>query len=136
MLGNRGTIALRLFLVIAVVGGFVALALADEHTKDSLTTIKTALAGKTAVLVDVREKVEWNKGHLQGAKLLPLSSLKEESKTAWQILPKDKAIYLHCASGNRCLKAAEILRKKGYDARPLKEGYKDLLKEGFPKAED
>ena len=35
----------------------------------------------------------------------------------------------------RCLKAAELLKGKGYDTRPLKAGYDDLVKAGFPTAE-
>ena len=50
-------------------------------------------------------------------------------------LPKGKIVYLHCKSGGRCVTAAELLQKKGYDVRPLKQGYEDLLKEGFEKAE-
>ncbi len=38
-------------------------------------------------------------------------------------------------SGVRCLKAADELKKLGYDVRPLKEGYKDLLKAGFAPAD-
>ena len=30
--------------------------------------------------------------------------------------------------------AAAILKEKGYDARPLKDGYRQLLKAGFPEA--
>jgi rhodanese-related sulfurtransferase len=48
--------------------------------------------------------------------------------------PKDKIIYCHCRSGRRCLTAADILKKQGYDVRPLKAGYEDLLKAGFPQA--
>jgi hypothetical protein len=33
------------------------------------------------------------------------------------------------------LPAADILRKAGYDVRPLKDGYGSLLKNGFSKAE-
>ena len=51
------------------------------------------------------------------------------------MLPKDQIIYLHCASGKRCVTAAAVLQKLGYDARPLKEGFKDLVKAGFPKAD-
>ena len=50
-------------------------------------------------------------------------------------LPKDKPIYLHCRSGARSLKAAEILKAKGYDVRPLQAGYGQLVKDGFEKAE-
>ena len=108
----------------------------QEHTKDSLDAVKKALAEKKAVLIDVREKTEWDAGHLKDAKLLPLSILKDGvPKDIDAIVPKDKIAYLHCASGRRCLSAAEILKKQGYDVRPLKEGYKDLLTGGFPKAD-
>jgi rhodanese-related sulfurtransferase len=109
---------------------------AQEHTKDSLDTVKKALAEKKAVLIDVREKTEWDQGHLKDASLLPLSSLKGDAlpKDLPTLLPKDKIAYLHCASGKRCVTAAAILKKQGYDVRPLKEGYKSLLENGFPKA--
>lgn len=127
-------------IVLTVVGlaGAVPPAGGQEHTKDSLETVKRALAVGTAVLVDVREKAEWDQGHLRDARLLPLSSLGESPlpKALRDLLPRDKAIYLHCAAGRRCLKAAEVLRKEGYDVRPLKNGYESLRKEGFPKAGD
>jgi len=49
--------------------------------------------------------------------------------------PKGTVLYLHCASGRRCLKAADVLMKSGYDVRPLRDGYDRLLKNGFPKSE-
>ena len=117
--------------------GIVHCAMAQEHTKDSLDTVKKALAEKKAVLIDVREKSEWDLGHLKGASLLPLSSLKDKElpKDVAKLLPKDKVAYLHCAAGGRCLTAADILRKHGYDVRPLKDGYKSLVEKGFPKAD-
>ena len=127
------------FLPALALGGFlVGLLSAQEHTKDSLEQVEKALAERKAVLLDVREKAEWDKGHLKDAKLLPLSLLRgnELPKDLAQLLPKDKIIYAHCAAGKRCLTAAEVLRKAGYDVRPIKEGYTDLLKRGFPKAAD
>ncbi len=107
-----------------------------EHTKDSLDTIKTRLADKKAVLIDVREQTEWDAGHLKDAKLLPLSKINEKDKAAelTKVLPKDQIIYLHCGSGKRCVTAATELQKLGYDARPLKEGFNALVKAGFEKA--
>ena len=110
---------------------------AQEHTKDTTDQVKKAIADKKAVLIDVREPKEWDAGHLKGASLLPLSKLnagvtKEELEKA---IPKGSIVYLHCKAGGRCLSAAEILKKQGYDARPLKDGFDDLVKAGFPKAE-
>jgi len=110
---------------------------AQQHTKDSLETVKKSLAEKKAVLLDVREQAEWDGGHLLDAKLLPLSIInaKDKSPEYAKGLPKDQVIYLHCAAGKRCVTAAAVLQKLGYDARPLKEGYKDLLKAGFKQAD-
>jgi len=112
-----------------------------DHTKDSLDTVKAALARKDAVLIDVREKGEWDQGHLLGALFLPLSWLKAESKGdkfaehAAEKLPANKILYLHCRSGGRVLPAAGFLKKAGYDVRPLKQGFDDLKEAGFPVAE-
>lgn len=114
---------------------FASAAFAAEHTKDTPADVKTAVAGKKAVLVDVREETEWTDGHLQLALAFPLSKLKGAKAGD---LPKEFAkgtpIYLHCASGKRCLKAADKLKELGFDARPLKPGYEELLKAGFEKA--
>jgi phage shock protein E len=109
---------------------------AADHTKDSAEQIQKALSEQKATLLDVREKGEWDGGHLKDAKLLPLSVLKDQPKVEEiaKLAPKDKIIYCHCAAGRRSLEAAEILAKMGYDVRPLKPGYKDLLKQGFDPA--
>jgi phage shock protein E len=110
---------------------------AAEHTKDSLETVKKNMAAKQAILVDVREKREWDDGHLRDAALLPLSEI--PAKLSGNLLekqfPKGTVLYLHCASGRRCLKAADLLMKSGYDVRPLRDGYEALLTNGFPKSE-
>lgn len=107
-----------------------------EHTKDAPAEVKKAIADGKAVLVDVREAEEWKDGHLAGAKHLPLSDLKAgvSAEKLKALLPAGKVVYLHCAAGGRCLKAADLLKEKGYEVRPLKSGYEALLKEGFEKA--
>jgi rhodanese-related sulfurtransferase len=104
-----------------------------QPTKDSLETVKNNLELKKAILVDVREQDEWDEGHLKPARLIPLSKIQEGLKP--DALPKDKIIYLHCRSGRRSLIAQELLKKEGYDVRSLKQGYEELLKAGFEKAE-
>ncbi len=121
-------------LAVALVAPNATFAL--EHTRDSLATVKRGVAEQKAVLVDVREKEEWEDGHLRDARLLPLSALERgvRQEDLARALPKDKVIYLHCAAGGRCVQAAAILKKQGYDVRPLKAGYNDLLKAGFSAA--
>lgn len=126
-------------LFATAIGMTVALAVtacAAEHTKDSPAEVKKAVADGKAVLIDVREIDEWKDGHLVGAKHLPLSDLNkgQASEKLKALAPAGKIVYLHCAAGGRCLKAAELLKDSGYDLRPLKPGYEPLLKDGFEKA--
>ena len=122
--------------MVVGVAGLMTTARAADHTKDTTDAVKKAVADGKAVLLDVREKSEWDDGHLKDAKLLPLSTLKGGAKAedVAKIVPKDKVVYCHCGSGVRCLKAADELKKLGYDVRPLKPGYADLLKAGFAPA--
>lgn len=108
---------------------------AVEHTKDSLATIKKNVESKKAVLVDVREKGEWDAGHVKGAIFLPLSSLQDGITAAEQKkLPQDKVVYLHCAVGFRAKIAASLLKKYNDKVRPLPQGYEELIESGFQKA--
>jgi phage shock protein E len=120
--------------------GTVAPLAAAEHTQDSLETVEKNLAEKRAVLVDVREAKEWERGHLRDAKLVPLSKLTvadAKSSAAAQLakeLPPGQIVYCHCARGVRALLAADILEKLGYDVRPLAAGFDELQKNGFEAA--
>lgn len=113
-------------------------ATAAEHTKDSLEVVRERVREEKAVLIDVREEAEWKAGHLERAKLVPLSRMKTKKglEEVLAELPKDTPIYLHCRSGGRCLIVGEMFEKAGLDARPLKAGYADLVKAGFEKAEE
>jgi len=126
------------FVLAAAVAALVAAgpAVAADHTADSLDTVKKAVAAGTAVLVDVREPDEWRDGHLKAARHLALSDLKAgvPADRLKEAIPAGKVVYLHCASGRRCLAAADLLKKQGYDARALKDGYEALLAAGFEKA--
>ncbi len=129
--------SIPLFAVVVLLFGDLRPGLAAEHTKDSLETVKERLKDKSAILVDVREQKEWDDGHLKDAQFVPLSKLKvdAEAEKLTKALPKEKIVYCHCGVGVRACSAADILKKRGYDVRPLKPGYKDLIKAGFPKAE-
>jgi len=131
---GAATCCARAVMLAMVLGSAAGIAVAAEHTKDSLESVQQAVADQKAVLVDVREPEEWNEGHLSGARSLPLSVLEKGVKpdAIANLLPKTKIIYVHCLAGGRCLEAADILAPLGYDVRPLKPGYKALVAAGFP----
>lgn len=123
-----------LHLLFALVFSLSLAAEELKHTADSVGQVKAAVSAGTAIIIDVREQSEWNDGHLKAATLVPLSVLTKEGGEIPAALPKGKPIYLHCRSGGRSLKAGEILKAKGYDARPLAAGYNQLIQDGFEKA--
>jgi rhodanese-related sulfurtransferase len=124
---------LTLFTLTALISSQID---AAEPTNDPLPTVQENITTHKAVLVDVREPGEWKQGHIEGAISLPLSSLKKgvDTSTLEQQVPKNKIVYTYCVAGVRALKAANILEKLGYNVRPLKAGYEDLVKAGFEKA--
>src|SRR5690625_3809184 len=76
---------------------------------------------RKAQLIDVREPQEFEKGHILGARNIPVTQMKQRLVE----LRKDKPVYLYCQSGSRSARAAQLLRKKGYnDLNTLKGGFK------------
>ena len=131
----------RVFAVfLLTVCTLVALQAGADEPVDSLDKVRENLSAKKAVLFDVRQRDEWDRGHLRDAQLVPLADLKKADVdlAARQKLTKDwpagAVIYCHCAKGVRAQSAGALLKKWGYDARPLAAGYDDLLSAGFPAA--
>lgn len=67
-------------------------------------------AGESILIIDVREPSEFQQGHLKGARLLPLGTL----RTGGQDLPKEKTVVLVCRSGNRSAQAFQMFKRRGY----------------------
>jgi rhodanese-related sulfurtransferase len=126
---------IKLLMISSLIGFIYSHVHAAELTNDPLPTVQENLATDKAVLVDVREPKEWKEGHVEGAISLPLSSLKKgvDTNALEHQFPKDKIVYTHCVMGVRAVAAAKLLEKLGYNVRPLKAGYEDLVKAGFEK---
>lgn len=109
-----------------------------EFTKDSLKVVNENVKQEKAVLVDVRSQEEWNKGHIEGAIFLPVTSLRKggDAKEIAKKLPKKKIIYTFCVVGMRAKAAAKVLVQQGYTVRALKPGYDELIEAGFKRAGD
>lgn len=63
-----------------------------------------------AIIIDVREKDEWEEGRIPGARLVPLAQISLRAPE----LPRDRTIILQCRSGARSRSAAETLRSIGF----------------------
>lgn len=102
-----------------------------SHSTDSLEDIKKAVESGKAVLVDIREKNESEIARVKGVPLIPLSDIKADAKKAAAPLPKDKPVYIHCASGGRALRCAAVWKELGYDVRPVTYNVAAFEKAGF-----
>lgn len=65
------------------------------------------------LVIDVRSKVEFFLGHLDGAVNIPVDRI-AEALPARADVPKNARILVYCASGGRSAQAAGILRHLGY----------------------
>jgi molybdopterin/thiamine biosynthesis adenylyltransferase/rhodanese-related sulfurtransferase len=82
-----------------------------------------------AVWVDVRERDEWEEGHIPGAVHVPRGYL--ESRIEGVASDKAAPVVLYCASGNRSAFAAKTLQELGYDhAASLHGGFTDWKRNG------
>jgi peroxiredoxin family protein/rhodanese-related sulfurtransferase/TusA-related sulfurtransferase len=75
---------------------------------------------KAVSIIDVRTPEEFEMGAIKGAVNIPLGDI----SSRMQEIPKDKPVYVYCASGHRAAQALEILVKNGYkNVKNLKGGY-------------
>lgn len=122
---------MRMMALVLVALGFFSFTSHGEEVKTNtkpLSEVKKEIEDGKAVLVDVREKDEWDDSHFKGAKSIPLSTLKKDAAGASAGLPKDKPIYTHCMVGKRSEAAAKILAGQGYQVINLKMTYDELGK--------
>ena len=83
------------------------------------------------VLVDVRERDEWEQGRIGGAVHVPRGHL--ESRIEAAAPDRSRPVLLYCAAGNRSVFAAKTLTELGYErAISLAGGYTDWQRSGFP----
>ena len=90
-----------------------------------------ALIDEGSILVDVRERDEWEQGRIPGAVHIPRGYL--ESRIEQAAPDRSQPVVLYCAVGNRSAFAAKTLAELGYE-RPvsLAGGYTDWQRNGLP----
>jgi rhodanese-related sulfurtransferase len=96
-------------------------------TEIAPAAVAAAMAAGELSVVDVREPVEWQAGHIAGALLLPLGEFAER---AGELPPGPLAIV--CRSGSRSSMAADWLHRSGVDASNMTGGMKAWLAADLP----
>ena len=83
--------------------------------------LRALLDAGTVALIDVRDPVEWDINHIDGAVLIPKSAL--ESGEGLALLPADRVPVLYCKTGVRSAQALVAVRSAGFTtARHLQGG--------------
>src|SRR5216684_3141807 len=92
---------------------------------------ETGPGDQEIVVVDVREKHEWNEGHIPGALHVPRGFLELQIEEA--VPDNSKTVVLYCAGGVRSLIAGTTLQQMGYkDVISMSGGYGQWKGNGFP----
>jgi rhodanese-related sulfurtransferase len=97
----------------------------------TLAEAKTRLANNPkAVLLDVREDVEWVKGHAVEADHLGKGVLERDIET--MIPDPSTEIVMYCGGGYRSILTCDVAQKMGYtNVSSLIGGYKALVAAGW-----
>jgi rhodanese-related sulfurtransferase len=84
-----------------------------------------------ALLLDVREPAEFAKGHILGAKNVPLADLERRAPEFER--HKAKPVIVHCDTGSRATRALGMLRARGFaNVVNLAGGYGAWQQAGLP----
>ena len=98
---------------------------------------ETAVQSKSgaAVLVDVREREEWDEEHARGAVHLSRGTIEVEIEE--KVPDLNALIICHCGGGGRSALAVESLQKMGYkNVRSMAGGFKAWKEAGLPTEKD
>jgi len=86
-----------------------------------------------AMIVDVREKDEWDEGHIPGATHMSRGTIELDIEE--KVPDPNAMIICHCGGGGRSALAAETLQKMGYkNVRSMAGGFKAWKSAGLPTA--
>ena len=83
-------------------------------------------------VLDVREPLEWQHGHIEGAVHIPLTQIPDRAGE----LPVDQQLLVVCKVGGRSSQATAFLREKGLEAINLAGGMIDWAGAGRPMVGD
>jgi sulfur-carrier protein adenylyltransferase/sulfurtransferase len=107
-----------------------------QQTREEIEEIGAAQARELvdqgeAAVVDVRERDEWEEGHLPRAVHIPRGYL--ESRIEGAVPDRSRPVLLYCAAGNRSAFAAKTLEELGYEnVLSLAGGFTDWKRNGLP----
>lgn len=104
----------------------------EEFERIGVQELMRRIREDEVVVLDVRPEVEFESGHIRGARSIPVAELRRRIAE----LPKGKEVIAYCR-GPFCVyadEAASLLRRRGFKSRRLDVGYPDWRSAGLPVA--
>jgi hydroxyacylglutathione hydrolase len=95
--------------------------LSERTARTTFAAFDPQEASREGEIIDVRTTAEHHQGHLEGSHSLPYTRMKDHIAT----LPKNRPLFVHCASGKRASLAASFLRARGFNAIHVDGSYGD-----------
>jgi hydroxyacylglutathione hydrolase len=100
----------------------------------TVADLRESLAHQAVTLIDVRNQIEWQGGHIDGAHHIPLGYLPDRLAE----VPRHRPIVVQCAAGARSSIGASVLRARGVDQTVINlvGGMGEWKKAGLPLTTD
>jgi hydroxyacylglutathione hydrolase len=95
--------------------------LTERTARTTFASFDAQEARKEGEIIDVRTTAEHQHEHLEGAHSLPYTRMKERIST----LPRNRPLFVHCASGKRASLATSFLRAHGFNAVHVDGAFSD-----------
>ena len=86
----------------------------------------------SVTVLDVREPVEWQHGHVEASLHVPMMELPQRLDD----LPRDRQLLVVCTVGGRSARAVQFLQQQGFDATNLDGGLLEWQSSGRPLVSD
>jgi rhodanese-related sulfurtransferase len=83
----------------------------DDAVPEEQVTGLPVEFGASAVLLDVREDDEWQRGHAPGAQHIPMGDVPARLAE----IDPEKPLYVVCHAGGRSMRVAQYLQRNGYE---------------------
>jgi hydroxyacylglutathione hydrolase len=95
--------------------------LSERTARTTFASFDPQEARREGEIIDVRTTAEHEQGHLEGSHSLPYTRMKDHIAT----LPRNRPLFVHCASGKRASLATSFLRAHGFNAVHVDGSYSD-----------
>ena len=122
-------IAFGLFLIITIYNYIKPQGSRNYTSLDTDSAKEMLEDNQNVVLIDIRNRDEYNVEHLRDAKNIPLDQLDKRHEK----LPRDKDIVVYCQTGGKSIRAIRKLEVAGFSQLyHMHEGLRGWKKAGYP----